>query len=83
MDPKKTQRYRTNRYYKSAMHAAVEYPDLAMLRCEGSRTASDGAEANGGRLPGTKHVSCSLAGPNSVTCHMYMLLEESSMCAAE
>ena len=60
MDPKKTQRYRRNRYYKSAMHAAVDCPDLAMLRCESSRTASDRAEANGCLLPGTKQVRCSL-----------------------
>ena len=61
MDPKKTRPYRRDRYYKSAMHAAVEYPDLAMLRCEGSRTASAGAE-DGGLLPGTEQVNCSVSG---------------------
>lgn len=55
MDPKKYTHFRKNRFYKSAMHAAVQYPDLAMMMWEGGRSA---AEADGidSLIPGSKQV---------------------------
>ena len=52
--PQCVQRFRRNRFYKSAMHAAVQYPDLAMLMWEGGSTASD--DGLGILLPGSKQV---------------------------
>ena len=56
MNPRDTQRFRRNRYYKSAMHAAVEYPDLAMLMWEGGKSASYVVDSTDSLLPGTKQV---------------------------
>jgi hypothetical protein len=55
MDPKKYTHFRKNRFYKSVMHAAVQYPDLAMMMWEGGRSA---AEADGidSLIPGSKQV---------------------------
>ena len=47
------QRFKENRFYKSAMHAAVQYPDLAPLMWEeGCPAADDGLSS----LPGGKQV---------------------------
>ncbi len=59
MNPKDTQRFRRNEYYKSAIHAAVEYPDLAMLMWEGGKSASQEVESADSLLPGTKQVDIS------------------------
>ncbi len=56
MKPQDTQQFRRNRYYKSAVHAAVEYPDLAMLMWEGGKSGSHGVEGTDSLLPGTKQV---------------------------
>ena len=66
MDPKKYTHFRKNRFYKSAMHAAVQYPDLAMMMWEGGRSA---AEADGidSLIPGSKqvmHAACDMHGAN-------------------
>ena len=47
------QHVKKNRFYKSAMHAAVQYPDLAMLIWEGGSPASDGL---GTPLPYSRQV---------------------------
>ncbi len=57
MRPKDTRRFRGNSYYKSAMHAAVEYPDLAMLMEGGSSM-----ESGNSPKPGTKQVRHPLTG---------------------
>ena len=56
MSPQDTQRSGGNRYYKSAMHAAVECPDLAMLMWEGGKSASHAVDSSDSLLPGTKQV---------------------------
>jgi len=56
MKPQDTMLFRKNRYYKSAMHAAVQYPDLAMLMWEGSESVPDGMDGMVDLLPGTKQV---------------------------
>ncbi|CAL5221738.1 g3987 [Coccomyxa viridis] len=58
MKPQDTQQFRRNRYYKSAVHAAVEYPDLAMLMWEGGKSGSHGVEGTDSLLPGTKQMRC-------------------------
>ncbi len=63
MKPHDTQQFRRNQYYKSAMHAAVEYPDLAMLMWEGGRSGSHGVEGTDSLLPGTKQVGLPQPGP--------------------
>ena len=55
--PRDTKRFAKNRYYKSAMHAAVQYPDLAMLMWEGGQSAASAADGIGNLLPGSKQVS--------------------------
>ena len=47
--PRRLRRPR-NRYYKSVMHAAVQYSDLAMLMWEG------GSNSHSTSLPGSKQV---------------------------
>ena len=56
MIPEDTQHLTRNSSYKSAMHAAVEYPDLAMLMWEGGKSASHAVESTDSLLPGTKQV---------------------------
>ena len=55
MDIKEYTHFRKNMFYKSAMHAAVQYPDLAMMMWEGGKSA---AEADGidSLIPGSKQV---------------------------
>ena len=72
VNPQDTKRFRGNRFYKSAMHAAVEYPDLSMLMWEGGSSASQGLEGMGELLPGTKQVSHHQAAPQA-SCIVYML----------
>ena len=47
------QRFRRNRFYKSAMHAAVQYPDLAQLMWRGGIEVADD---NLSSLPGSRQV---------------------------
>lgn len=61
MDAKNNAHFQKNRFYKSAMHAAVQYPDLAMMMWEGGRSA---AEADGidSLIPGSKQVMHAVCG---------------------
>lgn len=49
--PRPLRRFSKNRYYKSAMHAAVLYPDMAMIISE------SGNDSHNTVLPGSKQVS--------------------------
>ena len=56
VDPQDTRQFGGNRYYKSAMHAAVEYPDLAMLKRKGGKSASQASNDVKALLPGVNQV---------------------------
>ena len=75
MKPQDTQRFRRNEYYKSAMHAAVEYPGLAMLMCEGSKAAAQKVEGTDSPMPGVKQVMRLLTGLGlaSTVMHTWVL----------
>ena len=67
MNPRDVRGCRGNKYYKSPMHAAVEYPDLAVLKLEGGTTAAHGVERTESLLPGTKQVRGLAAEPNALS----------------
>ena len=46
-----SRRFSNNRYYKSVTHAAVQYPNLAMI------TSESGSDSSSTALPGSKQVS--------------------------
>ncbi len=68
MSPKDTKRFRRNSFCKSAMHAAVEYPGLAMLMGESSSSAFLRAEGGNSQLPGAKQVRQFLAEQDLIAC---------------
>ena len=56
MVPQDTRHLRRNRFYKSAMHVAMEYPELAVLMEEGSKSGSSTVEGINSLLPATRQV---------------------------
>ena len=78
MKPKDIKSFRRNSYYKSAIHAAVEYPGLAMLTGLGSVSRSPGVEGGNSQLPAAKQVRQFLAG-QGLAAHISVLCPNKDM----
>ena len=88
IDPQDRRHFGGNRYYKSAVHAAVEFPDLAMLKRKGGKSASQALDGVKGLLPGVNQARILRARPGllqsklAVPMAKYMCKAQQERCTA-